>query len=94
MLYANAITHLVLISEGHFIILKNHPKDYIVQFKDNDGNIKYKQSDHLYENKKMYIMPAEEYDRAKKGRKHAYDFIHKNGNFKYEVMYNGKSLIN
>lgn len=96
MLYGNAITQLTSLISRRTLYYTKEPnqKDYsVVQFKDNDGNIKYKQTDHLYENKKKCVYcnaSLEEYDRAKKGREtHAYDFIHKNEifkNMKFDVI--------
>ena len=96
MLYGNAITQLTSLISRRTLYYTKEPnqKDYsVVQFKDNDGNIRYKQTDHLYENKKKCVYcnaSLEEYDRAKKGREtHAYDFIHRNEifkNMKFDVI--------
>ena len=96
MLYGNAITQLTSLISRRTLYYTKEPnqKNYsVVQFKDNDGNIRYKQTDHLYENKKKCVYcnaSLEEYDRAKKGREtHAYDFIHRNEifkNMKFDVI--------
>ena len=96
MLYGNSITHLTSLISRRSLYYTKEPssKKYsVVQFKDNIGNIKYKETDHLYKNKTKCLYCGanlEEYDRAKKGREtHAYDFIHKQElfkNMKFDVI--------
>jgi site-specific DNA-methyltransferase (adenine-specific) len=86
MLYGIAITELTgLVSRRSLYYSKDASSDYsIVQFKDKDGNITYKRTEHDYVQGKCRICgsPYENLERGDSMENYAYQFIHEEEVFK------------
>ena len=92
MLYGIAITELTgLVSRRSLYYSKDASSDYsIVQFKDKEGNITYKRTEHDYVQGKCRICgsPYENLERGDSMENYAYQFIHEGEvfNMKFDVI--------